>query len=295
MPIAAAIPLITTLGGAALSAFGGSKKQGGQNTSGVQDSNTHQDTTTTGNQHTTGHQTSASNLTDTNQQDTSGMNLAVEDPLATLFRYGQMGNIQSEITRAQNKPVYGDAEKAGFLNKLNDLGDASFKSLGSNLAKHGALNSGAFSQGASDLEMQRNGAASSFFAGLPFQEEQARQARLQPLLGLGAALAGHGPISQFTSGTLSGTRNASQTGEQNSDVNVDTNQHTVGDQTNHGTTSGQTTASGPSFGAGLFSNLGGIFGDFGASKGGLSGLFKNFLPKSTPNFAWDPNSNSEGG
>jgi hypothetical protein len=276
MPIAAAIPLITSVGGAALSAFGGSGNQGGQKTNNIQDLTEHGTTHTNQTQTSTGHQTSTSNLSDTQQQQTAGANINVEDPLATLFRYGQFANLNNEIKRAQDKPIFGDAQKAGFLNQLNDMSDLSMKSLSGNLAKHGALNSGAFAQGASDLEMNRYGQMSNFFAQLPFQEEAARAARLNPLLGLGAQMAGHGPVSQFTSGSMSGTRNASQTGEVNTDSTTNLTGDTTTDKQTHGTNQGTTTAQGPGFIKGLFDNIGG--GLASGSTFGLGGLFKKWFP-----------------
>jgi hypothetical protein len=270
LPVLKAVagPLI----GAGFSALGGSGKQAGQKTNSIQDltENTRSDTDQTRSGTTTTN--SNQQLVDTQDQRTSGSQIGIEDPFASLFRYGLFGNLNKEISRAQTTPVFTDAHKAQFLNQLNDVSNLSMKSLSGNLARHGALNSGAFAQGASDIETNRFGQLANFYAGLPFQEEAARSTRVQPLFGIASSLAGHAPTSTLATGESSGTRNATTTGASTTESNERLTGSTTGSGTRHGTSLNDIIGTGPGFlsgflsqigqglGNGAFGNLGGIFG-----------------------------------
>ena len=134
-----------------------------------------------------------------------------ESPETSKFRNGLFDTITGQIKDAQ-QPIYGDAQKAGYLSNLNDLANSSMKSLQGNLARVGGLGSGRHYSGLSDIAVNRDKSAAGFFSQLPFMEAQAQSARLDPLLQVGAGLAGRSPISQtstmegpgFLSGLTSG-------------------------------------------------------------------------------------------
>lgn len=230
-----AAPLLGSLFGA----IGGSGKQSGSEAT----QNTTQNSTTTA------HSDQSATSNATQQQG--------EDPLTALFRVGLLGNIGGEIDNAK-QPIFGDAAKASFVNNLNDLSDHSFQSLTGNLARRGVTNSGALTQGAGDIEQSRFGNLASFYSQLPFQEAQARSARVNPLLNTAAGLLGQGPRSLVSSGEQTGTTNTT----------TDTKGTSTGTATK--------TDTGPSFLSGLFGNLSGAIGDNSA---GISGWLNNLWNK----------------
>lgn len=152
-----------------------------------------------------------------NQGATTGTMTPNEPGYATDFRKGIQGDINQAIGQAQ-APVYGEAQKAGYLNNLNDLANGSMDALKQNLARSGALTSGRLSQGATDIGMNRNNQAAGFFSQIPFLNQQAKTAALNPLLGMGANFAGQAPVgysqsgTQQQSGTSQGTTQQQQQG-----------------------------------------------------------------------------------
>lgn len=116
---------------------------------------------------------------------------------------------QNMMARA-SQPIYGDAQKANYLESLNQLADASSKHLASSLAGRGIMDSGAFSAGQTGIEAGRLGQASSFFSQLPFQEQAAQDARQKSALGLSIAAAAAPPTGQ-TSGSTSNSQSSSDT------------------------------------------------------------------------------------
>ena len=124
-----------------------------------------------------------------------------ESPETSQFRNGLFGTISDQIKSAQ-QPIYGDAQKAGYLSNLNDLANSSMKSLQGNLARVGGMGSGRHYSGLSDIAVNRDKSAAGFFSQLPFMEAQAQSQRLDPLLQIGAGLAGRSPLS--TTSTMSG-------------------------------------------------------------------------------------------
>jgi hypothetical protein len=178
-----AVPsILGGLGGDALSAYGSSGKQG----------------STESNQ--------TSNFTNTY----GGSNETTQDPLTTLFRNNLYGQFNQEIANA-NKPIYGDAQKAGYLSNLNDLSKTSIDSLRRSLSKSGRLDSGALDQGLSDIETSKFGQYSGFLGQLPFMESQARSQRMLPLLQGAGAFAATAPTSSRFSGTQSGENQSAGT------------------------------------------------------------------------------------
>jgi hypothetical protein len=241
-PIASS--LIGGIGGAAADAYGRSGKQGQQRSS----------STTNTNQTETGRSTSS--------QETGGSyrneQQAIEDPLMSMFRQSVIGGLSDATSRAR-EPIYGDREKASFLNDLNDLAGGATSALRGQLAGRGALDSGQLEQGAGQIQNQRLSEAVKYFSQIPALNRQYSDQNEQNLLGLSANLAGRAPISTIQSGTSQ----QSSTGQQ--DFN----------STRQGTseTDGLQEMFGPSFGKGLLNNLGGLGGAlFGnALAGGFGG------------------------
>lgn len=138
------------------------------------------------------------------QYSNQGTMTPTEPGYATDFRKETMANTQNAINQAQ-APVYGDAQKASYLNSLNDLANSSMDSLKQNLSRSGALTSGRLSQGVSDIDSARNSQAAGFFSQIPFLNAQARTATLNPLLATQAGLAGKAPTGYTQSQTGTGT------------------------------------------------------------------------------------------
>lgn len=151
---------------------------------------------------TTTNQTSSTQAQQNNQfSNTSTPNLP--DWLQSMFK-GLASQGQGLVNAAQ-QPVFGGAQQANYLSNLNDLANNATKQLSSTLASKGVSNSGAFSQGATDISLNRLGQASSFFANLPFQEQQARLANEGNALGIATNIARSVPYGTTQSGTSSGT------------------------------------------------------------------------------------------
>jgi hypothetical protein len=147
---------------------------------------------------------------------TSGNNInqtqtPVEDPLWASFRNSLMPMMMQELNNAQ-QPVYGEAQKTGFMNELNDLAKASVSSLKNNLAATGSLRSGRAATGLASIEQDKLGKAAGFFSQLPFMEKEARFNRMGGLLGMATNWAGRAPVGMKTTGTSDGTNQYSQQG-----------------------------------------------------------------------------------
>lgn len=151
-------------------------------------------------------QTTTSTNTATNSNTTTP-NL---NPIAQNL-YGQLSGEAHNLIANANKPVYGDAQKADVLNNLNDLANSASKHLNSSLASRGALGSGDFDLGQSQLEQQRFGNLSNFYSNLPALEDQAHQQKMLSALGFGAGLAGQMPVGQTSVGDASSTGQQQQT------------------------------------------------------------------------------------
>jgi hypothetical protein len=209
------IPGVGPLASAAIGAIGGGGKQGSQNYNSTQES--------------------TQNTNQTNSIDQT--QTAIEDPAFAQFRQSLIPMMGQEMRKA-NQPIYGDSQKAKYLGDLNDLAQASMSSIKSSLGARGALDSGAFSQAATDVESKRFGQAADFFGQLPFQEEQARSQRMNSLMGMATNWAGRAPISTQTTGT----------------------NNITGTSTTKGNTNGTQTQQGPGFLGAFTNSLGGLMG-----------------------------------
>jgi hypothetical protein len=207
-------------GGAALGALGSSGKQGGLKTTQLS----------------------------TSTQNINQFNEAVEPDYFSNFRQGLIPMFMQQLQKAMGEPVYGDAQKASYLQDLNSSYAGNEAALKSSMARSGRLDSGTFDSALGDLGMSMAGQKSQFFSDLPFKEREAQFARTLPLLQLGAGWSGNAPVSQRITGT-----------------NVTT-----------GNMSGNTVQEGPSFGRSFASGLGGLMangafnlGSYNMNPGGM--------------------------
>lgn len=208
--------------------------------------NTNQTTNQTGT--TTSAQTGVTDQTRRGEQTTDLTQAQFDSPEAQAFRSGQFNRLNARL--GQNAPVFGDTQKAGFMSNLNELSTGAMENLKQNLASSGALDSGRFAAGASNIEMDRVGEAGKFFSQLPFLEQQAQDQRFAGLSGIGNQLLATSPRSSRTTGTQ-GTTETGQT-TTNQQGNVNTNQT--------GTMQGTTQQEGPAWWRGALSDFGGFLG-----------------------------------
>lgn len=119
---------------------------------------------------------------------------------------------QQQLARA-SRPVYGDAQKAAFIESQNAQTNAGESKLASVLSGKGILDSGAFSGGVTGLEAGRQGNLSGFFSQLPFQEQAAQANNQKNALGMSIAAAAAPPTGQL-SGSTSNSQNTSDSKSQ---------------------------------------------------------------------------------
>lgn len=129
----------------------------------------------------------------------------VEPDYFSQFRQGLMGQYGSELNKAQNESIYGPAQKAQYISGQNDLASAASEAAKAGLARMGRLNSGAADEAAGNIEYQKFGNISNFYSQLPFMEQQARNTRVDSLMGMGANWAGRAPVDQNITGNTSST------------------------------------------------------------------------------------------
>lgn len=129
----------------------------------------------------------------------------IEQAWAAAMRQQLGGQVQNQITKAQ-QPIFGASHQAQYLNNLNDLANMSTQKLTGALASQGQLGAGSYASGMGGIERERFGKLADFYGQLPFQEAQAQQARLMPLLGMGLEVANSAPVGQrqFGEGTQTG-------------------------------------------------------------------------------------------
>lgn len=241
------IPMLGQGLGAILGAKGNSGKQGQQNNTSTNTQTQHE---TTSNQFQQGQQGQQ-------QQNAMGYSAPVEDPYTQMFRNKLMGNYQDTLQNA-NTPVYGDAQKAGFLSDLNGLAQGSIHSLKSQLGASGGLDSGALNLGLGDIGRQRDSQAAGFFSQIPFLNDQAKFQKTATLMGLGNQLASLAPHGTFNLGNTSGASSSQAQGS--SEGQRDVNGQSISNS--------QSTQFGPSFGSGLLQSLGNM-----AAGGSMNSLF----------------------
>lgn len=133
-----------------------------------------------------------------------------EDPAAKDFRSSLYGPYANLLNSAQ-KPMYGDAEAAGFTNKLNQNTNANFNTLASQIASRtGSVNSGAMFSGAQNILRDRAGAQTQYNMQVPLLNKQNQLTNTSNILGLGMNFAGRAPVNSTTSGTSTGSNSSNQ-------------------------------------------------------------------------------------
>lgn len=202
----------------------------------------------------------------TNQQRTFD-----ENPMLAAARDALLPILGSEFNKAQ-KPIYGQAQQAGFMQSLNELAQSAMQRMTQGVAASGGLHSGRFAGGTQDIERQRMGQASQFFANLPMQEEQARSNKIKDLLGLATNWLGRGPINE----NITGTAESNTKGTEKST--------TVGNQQSTAT-SGQNGGWGGALGNAIGFG-GGVLGDVISGQGSRWGI-GNSRPPGANSGGWD--------
>ncbi len=263
--------LLGNLLGAGLSAYG---QSAGTNTSG----SLQQQTSGTSQQQQTNNTTQSTNQQQTQSSNLAGTATPTENPLMKAYRESLIPQFHNAMAQAQ-QPIFGDAQKASYLGGLNDLANASTKHLASTLASRGQLDSGAFEQGAGDIEQNKFNQYGTYLSQLPVEEQQIHNQNIAQLLGLSSGFAGPSPVGQVNSQTGGVTGNT--TG----------NNTTLGTQNTNGQTAGtaNTLTSGNLAQGNFLSNLAGNAGNLFAAGGLNLGNIFGRNPDNTGG-ANDPNS-----
>ena len=164
------------------------------------------------------------------------------------------------------------------MQSLNELAQSAMGRMTQGVAASGGLRSGRFAGGTSDIEKQRFGQASNFFAGLPAQEEQARSGRVNNLLNLATQWLGRGPINE----NITGNSNSTASGNEKSTTVGNQQSTTTGNQGG-----GWQGALGNTLGFG-----GGVLGDVIGGRGSQWGFDK--APSGADSGSWDNYRNNGG-
>lgn len=129
----------------------------------------------------------------------------------TQFRQLMLPALGAAYSDAQ-KPVFGDAQKAQFLNDQNSIFNTQADSLGAGAARRGVTDSGAFASGLTGLGQTRAANASNYFSSIPFLNDQAKSQRTGNLLSLATNFLGRSPLGSTTTSNQSGTQQSSSQG-----------------------------------------------------------------------------------
>lgn len=112
-------------------------------------------------------------------------------------------------------PLFSENAKAAFLSNINDQSGNAVNAISQNLARRGALNSGALGSAFTDVELSRNRDITDFLTQLPLLERNAKFNALTPLLQLGLGFAGTGPQDVTSTRTGTTTSDTQSTGNVN--------------------------------------------------------------------------------
>ena len=119
------------------------------------------------------------------------------------FRKSLIGPYGSMLAKA-GQPMYGNAERAGFMNTLNRGSANAEKNLAGRLAQRtGSLNSGAYSSGLTDIFMNRLGKEADYEAQIPMLNKEAYFKNMGSTLDMGMKWAGRAPVDQNRTETKS--------------------------------------------------------------------------------------------
>jgi hypothetical protein len=149
----------------------------------------------------------------TNQsQNGQGLSVPVQLPWVAALQKS-LGGSASSLVQQAGMPVFGTAQKASFLNDLNSSTTAGQNALASQLASHGALDSGAFAAGLSSLQQNRQGQIANYDTQTPILNQQAVLSNLGKALSTAGAVSSLAPTGSATSSssTSQGTSDSTQT------------------------------------------------------------------------------------
>jgi len=156
---------------------------------------------------------SGQNQQSTNNGQTTSNNTTnpLEPSYFSAFRQGLTQNLQSALSTA-SMPVYGQAQEASFLNNQNKNTNNSVNNLESVLASRGVSNSGANTQGVSNILSGAQANTANYQASVPGLNRAAFTQNVGGLLGLGSNFAGKAPLgsTSSSSGTTSSNGTVSQ-------------------------------------------------------------------------------------
>lgn len=181
-------------------------------------------------------QTVSTNTSIGNQTGTNTPNL---NPLMGGFQSSLVPALSQMYSQAQ-QPVYGATQIAQVANNGDAATNAASNALSANLARRGALTSGAQAAGQTALQQGNEANTVNFENNVPLLNYQNEMQQTGNVLGLAEGLTGKALTSNTTSGTTAGSSG--------------------------GTNS--TTASGPAFGSSMLNSLGGGLSGMGGGKGG---------------------------
>ena len=117
----------------------------------------------------------------------------IEPEYFSNFRKSLTGPYGSMLAKA-GQPMFGNAERAGFMNTLNRGSANAEKNLAGRLAQRtGSLNSGAYSSGLTDIFMNRLGKEADYEAQIPMLNKEAYFKNMGNTLGMGMNWAGRAP------------------------------------------------------------------------------------------------------
>jgi len=127
----------------------------------------------------------------------------IEPEYFSNFRKSLIGPYGSMLAKA-GQPMYGDAERAGFMNTLNRGSNNAEKNLAGKLASRtGSVNSGAYGAGLTDIFMNRLGKEADYEAQIPMLNKEAYFKNMGSVLNMGMDWAGRAPIDQNRTETKS--------------------------------------------------------------------------------------------
>lgn len=126
-----------------------------------------------------------------------------ENPLFAKAREGLLARLSQEFNRAE-RPVYGEAQQAKFMSKINDLAASGIDALKQQTAAAGGLQSGRYAGGLANIERAKLGEQVNFFSQLPFMEREQRDKRMDGLMGLAANWLGRAPQNEVITGNQTG-------------------------------------------------------------------------------------------
>lgn len=156
--------------------------------------------------------------TQTGNQSQQGLNANLPVQLPWVANQQRLNAIQAQNQYAQaQQPVYGDAQKAQFLQSQNVQEKQGQDALASKLASQGIQDSGATAAGLTSLESGRQANIANYEAQVPLANRQAQTAQESQALSLAMGAAAAPPTGNIS--TSSSTGATSNQGDQTTTTN----------------------------------------------------------------------------